>query len=78
MRACLAAMRLIGINLARTYHPERKQRRHGERSGHEKDGLVRNEITGSAHPRGGEPRANGSEAGIASEPLGYGGMADKP
>src|SRR5262245_3875047 len=78
MRACLAAMSSVGIDLARTYHPERKERRHAERSGHEKDGLVRNEITGRAHPRGSEPRANGSEAGVAAKPLGYRGMADKP
>src|SRR5262245_3767988 len=78
MRAGLAAMSSLRIDLARTYHPERKECRHAERSGHEKDGLVRNEIPGRAHPRGSEPRANGGEARIAAKPLGYGGMADKP
>ena len=78
MRAGLAVMSFLRIDLASAYHPERKECRHAKRSGNEKDGLVRNEITGRAHPRGSEPRADGSEACIAAKPLGYCGMANKP
>ena len=71
-------MSLLRIDLARADHPERKECRHAERSGNEKDGLVRNEIAGRAHPGGSESGADGSEAGIAAKPLGYCRMSDEP
>ena len=70
-------MRSLRIDLARAYQPERNQRRDAKRGGNEKDGLVRNQVTGRAHSDRSEACSNGSEAGIAAEPLGHGGMADQ-
>ena len=48
---------------------QRQQRRHQQQNRDDEDGARRRQITDRAHRRGREPVADGSEAGVAPEPL---------